>query len=1435
MDDVSTSPLAPPTSQTEQRAQRQLRLESFYDGLTTVDAKLDPGTRQRFTEMVGMSGNGDEARAQAVNKAYLAYIQPQAREAIETQWPAVRQQMAQQLGINKPDVTDTELYGAIGKRVKAQQAERQMTHEMTSQIQLAALEGNGDWMKAYSDFAAQAHGKPGFDPAHAEIYRQMAEGAAKQVAQKAAIVGPVVKDVAQLLTEAKNDANPMDSEDKKARREATVDRLMTLEPTDRQLALQLAAGKVAREQPATERGGLEKAGESMARGVESMTQGLKNQTESLMAKLFAPGEVQDMLGERRQVLRELASAYDGTVDPIRGQNMVTQGLLNLSGMLPQLGVVANPIVGIPLLVASNQDQRQGQLEASGVPRGQAAAVGLAQGTIDTALNFISSNMVFGKLAGGSVGGMLADATKTADLLKPIAKIAAIETGTLSAVTIAQHVSPLVVQQLASELGAQLPGVDWGKEFDAFKHALPETIATLVPMVLLGTGMATFRDMKKLGPYTTDLNNLKAVGFSEEQAIKIAGIADPSERMATVAKEWGNRTAKTETQSEAIGELDSQAETKKSETAGTVTKNPDGTFKVEHPDGSLAFDKIQDPAEAQHLADSLAERDSDPAKALTDLSNALKSTETGEKPPSSEPSQSLGITPPGTGVVTGWVGKALARIKGIVGEVRGGPSFTAFKEVLNKWVGAGQLASLQIRRTSREIERAIPNPRVREGVTAWLQAGGDMKVLADWAKNSTMAAYKKGYEAALKLTPDQIKVAERLRDFYHDILTTLQAHGIVDQGVEHYVNQMWKRDIITPTGTKEAPITGGKLTQNLRNAKERTFGSYFEGEQAGFKPVTKDIAKLTAIYANEVSKVLSTRQLIKDLTTRKGSDGRPLAAPLGNRALATATPGEPAMIKPLAKEEDTLDYRTLDNPALSKWKWIGEHNGADAYLEGQLGLHPEIFAHMKAVLGKSIIKEWYDRPAGPLKTLFKDAVHGIDKLGQVTKGTMLGFFSPFHQVQEATHAIGHKINPFSDLPTLDPTDPNVRTAVSHGLMLAGDNEAMAHFQDAINDPNPLNRLPVIGDYAKQYGEWLFHEYIPRLKLKTWDAIRDRNAERYADDLAARRISQDEIDYLSAQQTNAAYGHLNYADLGRDPTLQHILRLTLLAPDFLEARGRFAGQAIKGLVGAKAGKEQLAAFALLAVTQWMTARILNKTLDDDWHMDEPFNVVVGNRRYTMRSVPEDMWKLFEDPRRFAMGRISPLIGKGVFQLGTGKNWRGERVSYTDTFTELATAWIPIAMRSAPGVRELTETDRSNPISPWEQFVGSLGIYISRSSPISEAYRLAGEYKKAQGIKEDTGTYPVSKFQQLRYALEDGDAERAKAAYEKLKADGTKKIGAAFHASLFHPFTGSKAMDEAFKQSLPEDQLALVKHAEASRQAIFDRFNLLLQQIENSTTNN
>lgn len=798
------------------------------------------------------------------------------------------------------------------------------------------------------------------------------------------------------------------------------------------------------------------------------------------------------------------------------------------------------------------------------------------------------------------------------------------------------------------------------------------------------------------------------------------------------------------------------------------------------------------------------------------------------------SKSLGVAPPGLAQVFQMATSIKAAAKTALSAVKDIPAFHDYRRSILNWSARNQASTGELLKASKDIKNIIPDETRREAITNWIQAGGDDALLRSRAAASTLLKRKKGYEAALTLTPEEKAVAQKVSATYDDLLQRAKSYGIEISEIQNYVNQIWRKQPL-----KEfAASSNRKLSESVRFAKQRFYNSFFDGEQAGLKPETKDIAKLLPIYMNEVNNAIAAKQLVADFAKGTASDGRPLVAPSGGASVIEDAGAKSYLILPEMKSAETADYVRVEQPALHDWRWrAADGEGNPILVKGDLLVHPEVASRLKNVLGQSAIREWYRSPSeNPLADIPKAATKFLlDDLQSVAKATMLGFLSPFHQVQEGTHAIGHRVNPFGGIPKIDLTDAAQLDAARHGLMLLPDRVSANQFREGLDGSsrnlvgNLIGKLGKPGETVKgwsdAYQDYLFHQYIPGLKFKTYEHIVPRNMERYADDLQAGRVTEDQVKYLSAQQANAAYGHLNYVDMARNPTVQHFLQIGLLAPDFLEARGRFTGQAAKGAFS-KIGREQLSAIATLAVTQYVAARILNQTLDGNPHNDHPFDVIVGNRKYTMRSVPEDIYKMLADPRKFTYGRLSPLIGRGAIEGLSGVNYRGEPTDFTETMKNLLAGSVPLTLQ--PATRGLSETTKDNPVSPLEQLIGSMGLHVSRYSPVSEIYQLSKDWIEKEGynygIDQRRAVYPRSKYQQLRYALEDGDFDKARDQIGKLTVSektNSRDLEKRFRESVNSNFTKNDATDEIFKDSLNEHGKQVYDAAIKRRKLLIDRY--------------
>jgi hypothetical protein len=793
------------------------------------------------------------------------------------------------------------------------------------------------------------------------------------------------------------------------------------------------------------------------------------------------------------------------------------------------------------------------------------------------------------------------------------------------------------------------------------------------------------------------------------------------------------------------------------------------------------------------------------------------------------------------------GKFAAEVKEFVSVL---PKDTDFRRAVMEYVGREQENSFEVMKASKEITANAPDPIGRAGITNYIQAAGDKVLLAKRAYDSKNLEIKKGYKAALNLTKDELGVVKKVTGTYADLRDRAIAYGINLGEVQNYVNQIWDLQV----GSERGIPSPRRMSDYFRFSKPRTFQNYFEGEQAGYKSKTKDIGALFPIYINELNRAINARVFVEHLSKGVASDGRPLVTPFGGpKVIAKDEGGNVYLIFPHMPSEATKDYKVLGNhPALRAWKWMGKDtDGNPIFLQSDLAVHPEIYKHLSNIFGTSLLRDWWNTTTdNPFSNVFKGITKFLlDDLQQGAKQTMFDA-SPFHAVQEGTHAVGHQVYPLKDIPEINLKDPEQIDWVRHELMLYPDRLSQQYFMEGVGSDSKswLRKLSrkvgasAFADMLDWQSDWLFHRYIPGLKLKTVRHIYERNTKRYAPELKAGTVNIDQIKILSAQQTNAAYGHQNYALLGpngRNPTLQHILQVAFLAPDFFEARARFTGQAAKGIFS-KTGVEQLNAFLLLGAVLTTIAQLTNMLLNGEPDWEHPFEIKYRNRYYGLRSVPGDflhamkdalvMLGLKQDKLSFIQGRLSPIVGKGLMQGLFQINWRGEKVDSFDTFKDIVFGTVPMPLQFL--TRQFTSTGKATPISPLEQMAGALGIHIHRYSPITEMYPLAKQWQKENYPNTlEKGTYPISKYTQLRYALEDGDKEAVVAEFKKLRDTGmtAEKIATGFRESTQMPFTDNLFHDKQFYRSLSEYDKLKFDAAIKRRAVLLDRLNQWLPVLK------
>ena len=818
-----------------------------------------------------------------------------------------------------------------------------------------------------------------------------------------------------------------------------------------------------------------------------------------------------------------------------------------------------------------------------------------------------------------------------------------------------------------------------------------------------------------------------------------------------------------------------------------------------------------------------------------------------------------------------------------------PPDDPYKRSINRYTAKLQASELEVVAMAKHLVEAVPDALAREGITNWRVAQGDEGKLRMWAELSQDPKLKAGYEAALRLTPEQKQLALDLNDYYKSKLALGQERGMLENGVQNYASQIWRDDkgkkledvpfADVERDASGAPMKddngnfiqkiGRKFSQGFQFANPRQFDDFFSGESMGFRPLTKDAASLLGIYGSEFNRTVALREFVKELTTTEAADGRPIVGVGVSQILRGVKDGETPDLESgafhIEKPENSAGFKTVNHPVFERWKFtvpegedsrggaeaqrgesgqgempLGVEAGASGEIvarlrTGNLTVHPDYEKRLNNLVGDSKIREWYNSQGSALAAVPKAIMKGIDWGNKEVKGlTFVG--SPFHLIHLAKRSLGYQINPFQDLPSVDTENPLHRRALLSGLMVAPDHNGLNRWLEGLggNDSRLAEKIPIARDMA----HYCFENYIPRLKMKAWTTLTERMLDKYKGEIAAGKVSTYQVENYAANIANNAFGHLNYAELGRSPTVQHLLSFMALAPDFTESTLRHLGDAAKGVNPlSKVGGESAKSIAVLALGTLFIAKTLNKLIDGEWHMDHPFSIIVGNREYSVRSQVADIQHMYHDWRGYLTARMSP-VARTLWQGASGKNYRGESMGWTDQARDLVASWIPATLRALPGLNQVSPTDAVKNLEWYEQFAASMGFKIARYSPSKDVNKWADEFLQAKGQPSMQGAFQPSKYRALRNALADNKLDEAKDAYRELLKDALEdakrkaRAGVAikdplgalengFRTSVFHPIIGDQALQAEFLRGLSAHQREIFKESLKDRVNVWGRF--------------
>lgn len=733
-----------------------------------------------------------------------------------------------------------------------------------------------------------------------------------------------------------------------------------------------------------------------------------------------------------------------------------------------------------------------------------------------------------------------------------------------------------------------------------------------------------------------------------------------------------------------------------------------------------------------------------------------------------------------------------------------------KDVTDREAAAILIDSARI--ASKDPNRLAVNPDALATPAEVRQVIKDALALlpSDTPKN-VRAALERALDPSLELRA----FSEQLKQYFGIREQDAVGADLFEEGLKDYYTHVWKKESNMPDSLRGA-IATGRVNTYFQFARERKIPSLIEGILEGKKPIL-DPAKVVPFYNFAMDRAIASRTFIKALSELKASDGRPAVDVRGGSVIPDRTAADsPVLITPKTQAKEISDYLAINHPALQGWKWLtNTPEGRNVMMRGDMVVHPEFHETLSRFMEKSRLT------AGRL-------MRGALAVGSTAKTFKLGLLpSTFHIVHVGTHAAFHWTNPFKWSP-IDFESPATRFAIEKGhLKLAPSPAELSVFEEGITGPL-LKKIPLYGRFISAFSDFMFHQYIPRLKLNTFENAMARARSPLSATgrgLRAGRLTENDLAARIGDASNSAFGELNQMFLGkagRDPQLQRMLRLVFLAPDFGEARLRFASKFFS-----RYGDEERLAIATMLGTLYFGARLGNwlthgnAEADDNRHMFE-VKVKDSKGKYHwvgMRSVVGDLAHAVENPGQFTYVRLSPAYSRPVTDFLFGRDERtGAKLSFEKKFQRIAQAWQPI------GLGGLNERDRTL----LESLGTSMGFANRRDMRVNDVARKAHEWREKQGLMPIVEIIPTDEpsYLKLRTALNIGKYKDARKILDDLlKTRTTSQVEKAMTQYLEHPYTGSQDLEKAWASTFTKKDAELYLQAQKEKEdTLLDFYKLI-----------
>jgi hypothetical protein len=660
----------------EERSAREAQIRPLFSDVETLGGKW---SKEMQAELGPFVPDANKARAQSANMAFLAHATEMPLDRVAPVYDTLRDQYANE-NFNGPK-DDLGFYTAI--QGKFQQRDDRAAFEAkrkgdaTSAAFLQAIDAGAPvYDSAHTLWKEQAKAAKGYDPAQEGAdfaqYRDTYQKA-YEVARENRDIFAAVKSTLERSTKAINQGADLPFE--------AATRLMEAPPEKRKAVLQMLTAYAAHNQPENPQGAVQQVGAffknmgvSAMRGLdalrvtptsrmftlldarkeidalESGKEFMVNPDRPLGPKI-APGEIESADGsytgspwrpatpeERAQRLAnakkaeslirlsmELDRVAKNELDPVKPvatylPDVVERGLFGLAGSVPQMMAAAVPGVGMAWMTNSmvNQEFERLTLDHPEINPEKGYAMALVSGGIQAVLERFQLKSTLGQLP--FTKGLVDLVTDpTSSFWRSFAIKGAANVFEQNLQEGLQDITPAVVQQTASALSKDIPGVDWKKELGDWTGSRAETFFAVLPLALLGTGVGSLKESRAVAQALTSPQTMVEAGILLEDAQRIATISNLSEKEAAFRQAWKDRTEESKAAGKKAADARVEAEQAIAASPQAPHLEPVGNeIHMVEPDGTVSAKFTSEEAAAVAYQDRLAWEANGNAQAVRDL-------------------------------------------------------------------------------------------------------------------------------------------------------------------------------------------------------------------------------------------------------------------------------------------------------------------------------------------------------------------------------------------------------------------------------------------------------------------------------------------------------------------------------------------------------------------------------------------------------------------------------------------------------------------------------------------------------------------------------------------------------------------------------------------------------------------------------------------------